>query len=145
MQNHLGQIECKLCLTVHNNEGNYLAHTQGKRHQENLGRRAAKEAQEADSAGNFGKASAPKVEPRKTIKIGRPGYRVTRQRDPDSGQVRNLLLLALLVVVKVVVLLLLLPVLLLLLLLTRTSSSSGCCSRSTTRTSRWGCSRATAS
>lgn len=22
------QIECRLCLTVHNNEGNYLAHTQ---------------------------------------------------------------------------------------------------------------------
>jgi hypothetical protein len=22
------QIECRLCLTLHNNEGNYLAHTQ---------------------------------------------------------------------------------------------------------------------
>lgn len=28
MRNHLGQIECRLCLTLHNNEGNYLAHTQ---------------------------------------------------------------------------------------------------------------------
>jgi hypothetical protein len=28
MRNHLGQIECKLCLTLHPNEGNYLAHTQ---------------------------------------------------------------------------------------------------------------------
>ena len=28
--------ECKLCLTIHGNEGNYLAHTQGKRHQQNL-------------------------------------------------------------------------------------------------------------
>ena len=27
------RYECKLCLTLHNNEGNYLAHTQGKRHQ----------------------------------------------------------------------------------------------------------------
>ena len=26
--------ECKLCLTVHGNEGNYLAHTQGRRHQQ---------------------------------------------------------------------------------------------------------------
>jgi hypothetical protein len=26
-------------LTLHNNEGNYLAHTQGKRHQTNLARR----------------------------------------------------------------------------------------------------------
>ena len=41
MKNHLGSYECKLCLTVHNNEGNYLAHTQGKRHQQNLARRAA--------------------------------------------------------------------------------------------------------
>ena len=32
MKNHLGSFECKLCLTLHNNEGNYLAHTQGKKH-----------------------------------------------------------------------------------------------------------------
>lgn len=30
MKNHLGSYECKLCLTLHNNEGSYLAHTQGK-------------------------------------------------------------------------------------------------------------------
>lgn len=43
----LGSYECKLCLTLHNNEGNYLAHTQGKRHQTNLAKRAAREAKEA--------------------------------------------------------------------------------------------------
>lgn len=47
MRNHLGKYECKLCLTLHNNEGNYLAHTQGKRHQQNLARRAAMEAKNA--------------------------------------------------------------------------------------------------
>jgi len=47
MKNHLGSYECKLCLTLHNNEGSYLAHTQGKKHQANLARRAAKEAKEA--------------------------------------------------------------------------------------------------
>ena len=36
MKNHLGSYECKLCLTLHNNEGSYLAHTQGKKHQQNL-------------------------------------------------------------------------------------------------------------
>ncbi|KAI4365623.1 hypothetical protein MLD38_021589 [Melastoma candidum] len=36
MRNHLGSYECKLCLTLHNNEGNYLAHTQGKSHQTNI-------------------------------------------------------------------------------------------------------------
>lgn len=92
------QIECRLCLTVHNNEGNYLAHTQvrqsriqhtqlassdaqlliklprchvcgaagltapllraahhhrqqqGKRHQQNLAKRAAREAAEMQAA-----------------------------------------------------------------------------------------------
>jgi splicing factor 3A subunit 2 len=44
MKNNIGTFECKLCLTLHPNEGNYLAHTQGKRHQTNLARRAAREA-----------------------------------------------------------------------------------------------------
>ena len=47
MRNHIGTFECKLCLTLHNTEGNYLAHTQGKRHQSNLARRAAMEARNA--------------------------------------------------------------------------------------------------
>lgn len=28
----------------------------------------------------------PRVEPKKFVKIGRPGYRVTKQRDPSNGQ-----------------------------------------------------------
>ncbi|CAI7756882.1 unnamed protein product [Closterium sp. NIES-53] len=47
MRNHLGSYECKMCLTLHNNKGNYLTHTQGKRHQQNLAKRGAKEVQEA--------------------------------------------------------------------------------------------------
>jgi hypothetical protein len=31
-------------MTLHTNEGSYLAHTQGKKHQNNLAERAAKEA-----------------------------------------------------------------------------------------------------
>lgn len=83
MKNHLGSYECKLCLTLHNNEGSYLAHTQGKKHQQNLARRAAKEAKEAPLQ------PAPekmKVPVKKFVKIGRPGYKVTKQRDTDSGQ-----------------------------------------------------------
>lgn len=34
--------------------------------------------------------TAKKVEVRKIIKIGRPGYRVVKQRDPETGQ-RSLL------------------------------------------------------
>lgn len=79
--------ECKLCLTLHNNEGNYLAHTQGKRHQTNLAKRAAREAKEAPTQPQPNKR---KVAPRKTVKIGRPGYRVTKQYDPETKQ-RSLL------------------------------------------------------
>jgi len=84
MKNHLGSYECKLCLTLHNNEGSYLAHTQGKKHQENLARRAAKEAKEAPSS--LLAPEKPRVEPKKFVKIGRPGYRVTKQREPTNGQ-----------------------------------------------------------
>ena len=31
MRNHLGTYECKLCLTLHNNEASYLAHTQASK------------------------------------------------------------------------------------------------------------------
>ncbi|KAK0234877.1 hypothetical protein EDD85DRAFT_955765 [Armillaria nabsnona] len=27
LRNHLGSLECRLCLTLHTNEGSYLAHT----------------------------------------------------------------------------------------------------------------------
>ena len=87
MKNHLGSYECKLCLTLHNNEGNYLAHTQGKRHQQNLARRALKEQRDNPM---LPQANKDKVKPRKTIKIGRPGYRITKQMDPESEQ-RSLL------------------------------------------------------
>ncbi|CAA7049529.1 unnamed protein product [Microthlaspi erraticum] len=87
MRNHLGSYECKLCLTLHNNEGNYLAHTQGKRHQTNLAKRAAREAKENPTQPQPHKR---KVSVRKTVKIGRPGYRVTKQYDPETKQ-RSLL------------------------------------------------------
>ncbi|KAK9842563.1 hypothetical protein WJX81_006287 [Elliptochloris bilobata] len=86
MRNHLGQYECRLCLTLHNNEGNYLAHTQGKRHQQNLAKRAAREA--ADKPAQ--PAPNKRASVRKVVKIGRPGYRVTKQYDPETDQ-RSLL------------------------------------------------------
>jgi splicing factor 3A subunit 2 len=58
---------------LHNNEGSYLAHTQGKKHQANLARRAAKEA--ADQP-YMPQPHQQKVEPKKFVKIGRPGYKV---------------------------------------------------------------------
>lgn len=83
MKNHLGTYECRLCLTLHNNEGSYLAHTQGKKHQANLGRRAAKEAAQNGSL-SASVPSIPKTEPARpsVMRIGRPGYKVIKVRDP---------------------------------------------------------------
>ncbi|KAI0242403.1 CWF complex protein sap62 [Massospora cicadina] len=69
MKNHLGSYECKLCLTLHTNEGSYL------------------EAKEAGSAIPVPTTSQNTVRVRKNvIKIGRPGYKVTKLRDPVTRQ-----------------------------------------------------------
>jgi splicing factor 3A subunit 2 len=90
VRNNTGQYECKLCLTVHTTEASYLSHTQAKRHQQNLGRRAAREAAAAaalapapDAAAAAAAAAAGAK--RKALCIGRPGYRVVKQRDAASG------------------------------------------------------------
>jgi splicing factor 3A subunit 2 len=64
-----------------------LAHTQGKKHQTNLGRRAAREAKQ--SAGYVDAqrlltagSSVMDVEKKRFIKIGRPGYKITKIREP---------------------------------------------------------------
>eukprot|EP00828_Plagiopyla_frontata_P043807 TRINITY_DN696_c0_g1_i3.p1 TRINITY_DN696_c0_g1~~TRINITY_DN696_c0_g1_i3.p1 ORF type:complete len:221 (-),score=43.36 TRINITY_DN696_c0_g1_i3:29-691(-) len=81
MRNHLGTYECRLCLTLHTNEGSYLAHTQGKKHQNNLARRSAKDFKETPLPEP--KLKQPK---KKSVKIGRPGYRVVKQKDPVTAQ-----------------------------------------------------------
>ncbi|KAL5267631.1 hypothetical protein ACHWQZ_G004615 [Mnemiopsis leidyi] len=88
MKNHLGSYECKLCLTLHNNEGSYLAHTQGKKHQQNLARRAAKEAleKEQNNQSMLPAPAKPRVKVKTFIKIGRPGYKVTKQKDTKTDQ-----------------------------------------------------------
>jgi len=45
--------------------------------------RAAKEAKEAPAQPAPEK---PRVDVKRFVKIGRPGYKVTKQRDPESGQ-----------------------------------------------------------
>lgn len=72
-----------MCLTLHNNEGSYLAHTQGKKHQSNLARRAAKEAKESP---NLPSQAKQRRDLKKFVKIGRPGYRITKQSDPVTNQ-----------------------------------------------------------
>jgi len=83
LRNHLGSLECRLCLTLHTNEGSYLAHTQGKKHQTNLARRAARDMKENQLAVAPPQSS---VHRKVFLKIGRPGYRVTKVRDRDTGK-----------------------------------------------------------
>ncbi|PWZ01756.1 hypothetical protein BCV70DRAFT_187628 [Testicularia cyperi] len=85
LRNHIGGLECRLCLTLHTNEGSYLAHTQGKKHQTNLARRAAREAKESAYDSNRLLTAAPVDQtPKKSfVKIGRPGYKITKVREPS--------------------------------------------------------------
>ncbi|WFD36595.1 CWF complex protein sap62 [Malassezia cuniculi] len=83
LRNHVGSIECRLCLTVHANEGSYLAHTQGKKHQTNLERRAEMESR--GPRGSFSKILSQPAPVKKTksfVKIGRPGYKITKLHEP---------------------------------------------------------------
>lgn len=87
-KNHVGSFECRLCLTVHQNDGSYLAHTQGRKHQTNLARRAAREQKELQKDGQMLGAGMMGVQVRKNmVKIGRPGYKITKIRDPLTRQV----------------------------------------------------------
>jgi len=82
MRNHLGSYECKLCMSIHGNEGNYLAHTQGKRHQTNLARRANMDAKAAAAAS---KAAMPVARQAKhVVRIGKPAYKVTKSRESGA-------------------------------------------------------------
>ncbi|KAL8431287.1 hypothetical protein ACSSS7_005372 [Eimeria intestinalis] len=80
------QFECRLCLTLHTNEGSYLSHTQGKKHQTNLSRRLAKEKADAVVAPMPLKTSSGTGRSGDRVRIGRPGYRVTKLRDERTRQ-----------------------------------------------------------
>lgn len=86
MRNHLGSYECRLCLTLHGNEGNYLAHTQGRRHQSNIKRRAAIESKKLAARPRAPITATTRNIMRRRLKIGRPGFQVTKQRDPATNQ-----------------------------------------------------------
>lgn len=100
MRNHLGTYECKLCLTLHTNEANYLAHTQGKKHQQGLAKRAHMEKIRAEREeqqqqnlkrppsqyGPLGSSAEQQQSKKSIIKIGRPAYQVFKSRDVDTDQ-----------------------------------------------------------
>ena len=101
MRNHLGSYECKLCLTLHSTEGSYLAHTQAKRHQQNLARRAAKLAADSAMADMAAPQSVQQLSrqqrasrQRQQQQTGTPGYRIVKQRDAATAQLSLLFALS---------------------------------------------------
>lgn len=93
VRNHLGSYECKLCLTLHRDESNYLAHTQGKKHQQGLARRAFQEKKVAEQQQNQGGGVTPTatatvmtVARPPLLRIGRPAYQVFKSRNGDTNQ-----------------------------------------------------------
>jgi splicing factor 3A subunit 2 len=95
VRNHLGSYECKLCLTLHRDENNYLSHTQGKKHQQGLARRAHLDQlkQERENQTNQGgnhlgiqKNHVIQQQQNTKVKIGRPGYQVYKSRHPTTNQ-----------------------------------------------------------
>ncbi|GAX25895.1 splicing factor 3A subunit 2 [Fistulifera solaris] len=90
VKNHLGSYECKLCLTLHRDEANYLAHTQGKKHQQGLGRRAyldkLKEQQQSTTTAITQTTATVLPTGRPKLRIGRPAYQVFKSRDAETNQ-----------------------------------------------------------
>jgi splicing factor 3A subunit 2 len=90
VRNHLGSYECKLCLTLHRDEANYLAHTQGKKHQQGLARRAHLDLLKAEREGTTAlpmvSSTTTSAPSRAKVRIGRPAYQVFKSRDADTNQ-----------------------------------------------------------
>ena len=88
-RNNVGSYECRLCLTIHTNEGSYLAHSQGKKHQTNLAKRQLKDKhlQMKQNANTTNNNNPIQMYPINAVnKIGRPGYRVTKMKDASTYQ-----------------------------------------------------------
>jgi splicing factor 3A subunit 2 len=80
VRNHLGSYECKLCLTLHRDEANYLAHTQGKKHQQGLARRAYldKLKKEQESGGTTDSATQQQQQQQRILQRAQQRVRIGR-------------------------------------------------------------------
>ncbi|CAK9435907.1 uncharacterized protein LODBEIA_P05340 [Lodderomyces beijingensis] len=94
-RNHLGLLECRLCLTTHNNEASYISHLGGRKHHLNLERRRILD--ERQHQGHLyeqkvnQQISISNVDKRSWKKIGKPEVKVEKIRHPQTLQVGILL------------------------------------------------------
>ena len=78
---------------MYTNEANYLAHAQGKKHQQGLTRRAHMEKLRQEKEGttmpmtpSTSSAASQQQQSVKKVRIGRPAYQVFKSRDADTHQ-----------------------------------------------------------
>lgn len=87
-RNHLGLLECRLCLTTHTNEASYISHLGGRKHTMNLEKRRILDEKFnlQNRLSNSNVVSINSTDKRDWHKIGRPAFKVTKVRDPDTDQ-----------------------------------------------------------
>lgn len=94
-RNHLGLLECKLCLTTHVSESSYISHLGGKKHGMNLEKRKVLDERynkrynnnnNDNSKDRSSLISINNTAQRQWTKIGKPAYKATKIRDPDTLQ-----------------------------------------------------------
>lgn len=85
-RNHLGLLECRLCLTTHISEASYISHLGGKKHLLNLQKRRILDEKSANKLNRTDVVSITNVAKRSWNKIGKPSYNVTKIRNPQTLQ-----------------------------------------------------------
>ncbi|KAM9939088.1 hypothetical protein OXX80_001416 [Metschnikowia pulcherrima] len=86
-RNHLGMLECRLCLTTHTNEASYISHLGGKKHGLNLERRRILDEKYNRTPEQYAGVSMTNVEKKYWRQIGQPKFHVTKVRSPESLRV----------------------------------------------------------
>lgn len=86
LRNHLGLLECRLCLTTHTNEASYISHLSGRKHAMSLERRRVLDEKSRAKTPDAPAVSMSLVEKRRWTKIGRAAPTVTKIRDPQTLQ-----------------------------------------------------------
>lgn len=90
-RNHLGLLECRLCLTSHSTEASYISHLSGRKHGMNLERRRILSERANKTKQNEISTSMSNVDKRSWKSIGRPIFKITKIRDPNTLQMGMLL------------------------------------------------------
>lgn len=100
-KNHVGQLECRLCLTTHSTPESFLSHTQGRKHMMNLQKRALREKNSSNNHNNYNNynknnnlsISNAQLKQDDIIRIGKPGYTLKKIRHETSHEVGLLIVI----------------------------------------------------